>query len=646
MKKIFFVLIILLVLFIPVTFASEGSMQTLTKTASFSCSGSNRPGGPCEGVYLKKDHKWLNFEIPAFSDYELETSGMECTVSGLGKDEYCINSGHCEVLIEGVGMGYYLPRKFTTEPRTIKVKCTQCRYGGWYFTFYPTNCKVEVKYKNYGSCDGYCKAKKGSNYVGKSEGGECQCIKSEEAEEQQGGKTGDMLQDYEYCSSLRDYEKCEDCCRNLMQTYSKQKPYEISNLVYSCHANCEKLKKPEEENTTKKEDTCFNKKQDEGEEGVDCGGSCMKRCSYSVSISPNTATLFADGKSSQEFILTASSSGSPLQNERFTLSFWFPFNSKVMDTYGQIKPASVTTDENGKASFVYHSPRAPDGKYLKNLNFEIRATGKSGAKAKINLIDPKPIVKIKLDKRSMLEGNEMNFADVTIIDENSKEWSIKITTNIGKLIPTERSGEFNTLVDKVQRKEYHFNWKPPVSAVELIDGTLEYTKDHRNDWSSYTSGLKKDTVNLAVGALPLSEVVEEVESYKSQYETWNGNINQLQRDINRIQTSISSYEKFLRSLSLGLEGLQIFYGTKGFVEGKLGDDSSSSFKEYLEGVRDKTIDYGVDSLQSGLRYWANLVRESNLDTVRIPVYIVVEVTDGEGFTTKEIKVFQYIYHIE
>jgi len=440
------------------------------------------------------------------------------------------------------------------------------------------------------------------------------------------------------------YEEAYWKCQEIYRPCRSQANLDYFNAFEEMMMDYAKLLQGEQIETG--EDTCFNNKQDEGEEGIDCGGPCIQRCSYDVSINPPTATLFADGKSTQQFILTALSEGSPLKNEQFALSFWFPFDSKIMDAYGQIKPASITTNENGKASFTYYSPRAPDGAYLKNLNFEIRATGKTGAKTKINLIDPKPRIKIKLDKRSMLEGNEMNFADVTIIDENSKEWSIKVATNIGKLIPTGRAGEFNTLTDKTQKKEYHFNWKPPASAVELIDGTLEYIKDHKNDWSSYTSGLKEDTTNLAVKALPLSDVREEVESYVSQYETWNGNINQLQRDINRIQTSTSSYEKFLRSLSLGLEGLQIFYGTKGFVEGKLEGDSSSSFKECLEGIRDKTIDYGVDSLQSGLRYWANLVRESNLDTIRIPVHIVVEVTDDEGFTTKKTKIFQYIYHIE
>jgi len=178
MKKItlglivFSLLFIFSGLFISESIASdELTWQTLTQTANFSCSGSNKPGGPCEGVYIKKDHKWLKFEIPAFSEYELEASKMECTVSGLGKDEYCINSGHCEVLIEGVGMA-------------------QCRYGGWYFTFYPTNCKVEVKYKSYGSCDNYCKSTRGDDFYGQMVGGGCECVRGAKKKNGQPAKDG------------------------------------------------------------------------------------------------------------------------------------------------------------------------------------------------------------------------------------------------------------------------------------------------------------------------------------------------------------------------------------------------------------------------------------------------------------------------
>ena len=175
---------------------------------------------------------------------------------------------------------------------------------------------------------------------------------------------------------------------------------------------------------------------------------------------------------------------------------------------------------------------------------------------------------------------------------------------------------------------------------------MEYVKDHKNDWTSYTSGLKSDASSTFYATTTGEKISGEINSYKSQYDTWNGNVNQMQRDVNRIQTSTSRYETFLRSISFALEGLQTFYGTKGFVEGKLGEGDSSDLKQYLESVRDKTIDYGVDSLQAGLRYWANLVREGDLDTIRIPVQIVVEVTDDDGFKTKESKVFQYTYHIE
>jgi len=388
------------------------------------------------------------------------------------------------------------------------------------------------------------------------------------------------------------------------------------------------------------EDTCFNNELDDDEDGTDCGGACMQRCSFTTSISPSSATLTADGIESKQFTLSASTSGSPLKNEKYNLAFWFPFDSKLMSDYGRISPTTITTDESGKATFTYYSPRAPDGKYLKNLNFELRATGASGAKTTIKLVDPKPRIKIILSQMSMLEGNEVNYVDVEITDEDSTEWDIKVTTSIGTLIGD--YGEVNSLIQTIQTKNYDFSWNPPASAVELIDETMEYVQDHKNDWSNYESGLKSESVKAISNALVGENLVADVES---QVTTWSGNVEQMQRDVNRIQTSTSSYETFLRSISFGLEGLQAYYGTKGFFDDKLGNEGSEGLTAYLEGLRDKTIDYGVDSLQSGLRYWANLVRKGSLDTRKIPVYIVVEVTDNEGFTAKESKVFQYTYYI-
>jgi len=252
MKKIVFVLIILLLgLFIPASFASGRSMQTLTETVSFPCSGSNRPGGPCEGVYIKKDHKWFKFEIPALSDYELS---MGCTVPDLEEDERCNEySGLCEVLIEGVGMVGGLNPGFTKEQKKIKVKCTQCRTGGFYLTFRPTNCKVEVKYKSYGSCDNYCKSTLGDDFYGQMVGANCECIrgekkeKPEELEEQQGVGNRSMVQEYEYCTSLKEYEECWDCCRSFIQKYGESDPHETASYQYLCFAYCNKLKKSAEE---------------------------------------------------------------------------------------------------------------------------------------------------------------------------------------------------------------------------------------------------------------------------------------------------------------------------------------------------------------------------------------------------------------
>ena len=191
MRKAIFVLIVFFLLFgCTALFVSESiasdelTWQTLTQTANFSCSGSNRPGGPCEGIYLKKDRKWFKFEIPAFSEYEL--SKMECIKPTLEKDELCNEySGTCDVLLEGVGMVGGLNPGFTKEPKTIKVRCTQCRTGGFYLTFHPTNCKVEVKYKSYGSCDNYCKSTRGGDFYGQMVGTECRCIRGEKKEDKQ-----------------------------------------------------------------------------------------------------------------------------------------------------------------------------------------------------------------------------------------------------------------------------------------------------------------------------------------------------------------------------------------------------------------------------------------------------------------------------
>ena len=223
MKKITLGLIVFCLLFIfsglfmsELIASDELAWQTLTQTVSFPCSGSNRPGGPCEGVYIKKDHKWFKFEIPALSDYELS---MKCTVPDLEEDERCNEySGTCDVLIEGVGMVGGLNPGFTKEPKTIKVKCTQCRTGGFYLTFHPTNCKVEVKYRSYGSCDNYCKSTRGDDFYGQMVAEECKCVKGKEKKDEQPDKDG-RVQNEGCDGGVSDgkcslVENCQSCPRD------------------------------------------------------------------------------------------------------------------------------------------------------------------------------------------------------------------------------------------------------------------------------------------------------------------------------------------------------------------------------------------------------------------------------------------------
>jgi len=71
--------------------------------------------------------------------------------------------------------------------------------------------------------------------------------KPEELEEQQGVGTGNMMQDYEYCTGLIRYKKCYECCHSFIQKYRMAHPVGSANLYSNCLAYCNKLKKPVEE---------------------------------------------------------------------------------------------------------------------------------------------------------------------------------------------------------------------------------------------------------------------------------------------------------------------------------------------------------------------------------------------------------------
>lgn len=408
-------------------------------------------------------------------------------------------------------------------------------------------------------------------------------------------------------------------------------------------------------------DTCSNGEMDEDEDNVDCGGVCTP-CNYKIEISPSKAELFADGKSKQDFVITTTLYNKPAKNMSFTITL--DRNPKFLESFdsnGRITPTTITTNSEGKANFSYFSPLA-NGKRYKDAISELAIAGATGQRIYVNLKDPRPWPEITLSQRSMLEGNEMNFIDVKINDEDSKKWKIKVDTSLGTLIPIGdgRGGRVYSIVDTISNPKYLLNWNPPESVMEFVDSYINYAKAHNADATNLEEGLLDTAVEGAIslvgkvagasgkGGQDLEQALEigiGVKSYYDQYKNWKGNVEQIQKDINQIKNSSSLYEKFLRSLSLGTESIQTYWGTKKFITEKLGQPSNENeFVSFLKDIGANVIDYGCDSLQSGFRFLADLERESNTKTLEIPVHLIVEVTDEDGFSTKKDAVFNYVYH--
>lgn len=580
-----------------------GGWQKVTKTFPAFCGGSI----DCGEEKCKNEPSSFKAEFPIPDFDAIYDFSYDCTFKKkcLGSDL----SGTCEANLYG-GLRSGTPY---TEPQTLIITCYRCFYGEFCHTAVEGTCTVSFYQKSYESCENYCTSIRGEGSYGRIKNGDCACSCSPGYEETRG-----------------------------------------DDGVTKCLK--EEKEEGEEEEEEEEKDICNNGKLDSGEERIDCGGLCPP-CDYFVKLSPSNPTLFANGRDTQEFTITAKHKGKPAEGLSFNVDVQDVRSTlSIFSSAGSLSTYHVTTDANGQASFTYTAPRAPEDKYFERQKMLLSVSGSGFANTYIYLKDPKPIISVKFLRMSMLEGDveDMNTVYVTIEDEDSKEWSIKVTTSIGGLSPVGRSGtKLHTLLDKTNSKEYKFIWNPPVSGVELLDSYMIMVEDQKADWAGLEGGLLDATKGAGLNLLSeggglvggSAKIKSEIDDYTGQYETWKGNVEQITRDINRMKTSTSKFEVFLRSISLGVEGLQTFYGTKGFVESKLGEDDDNLVMSFLKSVRDKVIDYGCDSLQTGLRVWAALERESNLNTVKIPVNVIVDVTDEDGFKGHKNKVFQYTYYI-
>ena len=130
-----------------------------------------------------------------------------------------------------------------------------------------------------------------------------------------------------------------------------------------------------------------------------------------------------------------------------------------------------------------------------------------------------------------------------------------------------------------------------------------------------------------------------------------GSWDYVKEDYERLNSgTFSGTETALNMLSFGLEGLQVWAGSKGLYDSekaykKGGDDSlASRLKNALEGTRDAFLGYGIDRLQARLRSWADAEHGANLESIRLPVKVTVTVTDETGQEMTLNYLLQYKYH--
>ena len=616
------------------------------KLISYPCDGSAEYKEQCNDLDYQ-DYQRYEFEIPGNSliyfdkeceyDYDGECKkqtyyqqGGSCGVSVPAYDSDCY-----DVFLMLDDFSGYVPAYFCYLPSTISGTCAQCYSGEWDENYYAhaTTCDVKVYYKTYETCDEMCKdidphmapyQPSWNDRTFDDRSCYCEC-------------TGNYELKSIYINFTTEYGAETKQMQGCMPKGAQQNQGASTSITTTTDSTTESTVQGV------LEDTCENGVQDIGEDAIDCGGICLP-CSYVTTLTPSKTEMYADGTSTQSFTMKAIYRGEPVSGLTYSVSS--EFTNRLSGSAGRLSSSSITTGADGTASFTYTAPSTP-AKYFNDVEASIRVAGSSGQRAYVTLKDPKPKISIKLSERSMLESNAMNYADVTIDDGDSVKWDVKVDASLGKLMAGGRSGEYLTLSDSIDVKDYSFIWKRPPSAVEIIESYAEYVEDHKNDWKNLKNGVKSvatDTVLDAMG--PVGALVGEVKNWKDQFTSWNGNVDEMTKDINQIRTSTTSFERFLRSISLGVEGLQTFYGTKGFIESKMGDDGDpNAFVGFIKAVRDKTIDYGCDSLQSGLRRWASLVREGSLDTRTIPVKIRVTVIDGEGNVGKKTAVFRYTYRI-
>ncbi len=680
--------------FTPITGAvtvSGGWSTIVDDEFDFWCDGpGDMQGTPCYGV--DPDGKGTGSLAGPWSLVIRESS---CEVKNPEVDG-CINGGWCSWwLPEGATSGSLDVRVGDEDVKATLVKgsgsfkyqCNPCGHGEWVYYVNPTICKIKLNSITYPSCSALCN----ENYIGSTgedRDGYCYCSCPEGYVQGELYEDSDVYQCVVYetrnCNNgIQDYDEdgldcggpCDECkpgCDNGMQDDNEDGIDCGGPCEYDCDDICliNDIQDDNEEGVDcggpcdECIETCDNHVQDEDEDGIDCGGSCPDECSYSVSISPSSAELYANGREEQEFTVTVkmADTGAAIDGVRFSLHA--QESRRRIGDPGDLSTYSITTDSNGQATFTYTSPQSNiyDLPFVESeVRLSVSDKKHEGGQVYINLLDPRPKISISKENANVQQEKEygMAYIDINVDDPDSENgWIYEVKPRSGKVYTTWMVAPDYWFEVDLSESVCKFNWIPPKGPVELRDYMMTLVQGQRSDWNNLKNNMlgQQDDVQDGLELLKdldeamngedsaLGKAAGEVKSYYDFGKNLKGNIDELIKDGNRIKDSITKYEAFLNFLSGGVEVLEITYASKSFVEGKMADPTDSDeFKQWLNGKRDTLLSYGCNSLQTGLRTLADTEREANLESIRVPMHVDVTVTDTDGYKTEEDILLYYTY---
>ena len=396
-------------------------------------------------------------------------------------------------------------------------------------------------------------------------------------------------------------------------------------------------------------DLCDNDKKDNGEEGIDCGGNCDP-CDFKIFITPKNVELFTNGRDKQKFTVSVVDKNGPVAG--VSIDIMVRELSNVL--WLGVEESSVITGPNGKATYIYEPTKTGSRYKFGSTELDITANyNRKKDRAHITLNDPVPRINVDINPRVVKQGEGTGTSNIaiTLEDLDSESWSYIVESDIGFIQVGGKSKSVSQLVESSDSK-LNANWVSPDSLAELMDYVLTHTRSKHQDWV----GLKNN-VNDQNKALALSLLSDEDAGAKVASELFDlkRNVKSLESSYQQIETefkhmaekSTSPYERYLNTFSIAIEGLQVIYGAKGYVESKVdqirGKDSSN-LNGYAEGMRDNILNYYIDRVQSLIRALAAVEHDANLNSMSTTAHIDITVVDEDGFKNHKRLLIPYIYY--